>query len=186
MLVTDVDPAALAADAARTHAQPIVDEGPCDLAVVYAIPGTGFDVIVNGDHLAVVGRRQPIELQEAALRNLATWSATAAWTDEVSGERRLISSDTGDGWDAARILLPEVRDRLTAELGGGGPRPDRPARAASPDRGRAAARTTRPSRTCSRSSSSSIPVARTSRSIAGCSSSSTADSSTSPRTPPAD
>ena len=31
-----------------------------------------------------------------------------AWTDEVSGERRLLSSDTGDGWDAARILLPEV------------------------------------------------------------------------------
>ena len=51
------------------------------------------------------------------MRNLATWSATAAWTDEVSGERRLLSSDTGDGWDAARILLPEVIDKLTNELG---------------------------------------------------------------------
>ena len=28
-----------------------------------------------------------------------------------------ISSDTGDGWDAARILLPEVIAHLTAELG---------------------------------------------------------------------
>ena len=33
---------------------------------------------------------------------------TAPWTDEVSGDRRLICSDTGNGWDAARILLPDV------------------------------------------------------------------------------
>jgi uncharacterized protein YtpQ (UPF0354 family) len=57
------------------------------------------------------------QIQEAALGNLARWSAGAAWTDEVSGERRLISSDTGDGWDAARILLPEVLQRLSSELG---------------------------------------------------------------------
>jgi uncharacterized protein YtpQ (UPF0354 family) len=60
------------------------------------------------------------EIQDAALGNLEAWSATAAWTDEVSGERRLISSDTGDGWDASRILLPAVRERLSAELGGAG------------------------------------------------------------------
>jgi uncharacterized protein YtpQ (UPF0354 family) len=35
----------------------------------------------------------------------------------VSGERRLLSSDTGEGWDASRILLPEVIDRLSRELG---------------------------------------------------------------------
>ena len=60
---------------------------------------------------------EPSAIQDAALRNLAAWSATAPWTDEVSGERRLISSDTGNGWDAARILLPEVIAHLTAELG---------------------------------------------------------------------
>src|SRR5437764_504606 len=49
--------------------------------------------------------------------DLAAWSASATWTDEVSGERRLISSDTGDGWDAARILLPDVIEKLVAELG---------------------------------------------------------------------
>ena len=38
----------------------------------------------------------------------------------MSGERRLISSDTGEGWDAARILLPDVLDRLAAELGAAG------------------------------------------------------------------
>ena len=51
------------------------------------------------------------------MRNLAAWSASAPWTDEVSGERRLISSDTGNGWDAVRILLPEVIAHLTSELG---------------------------------------------------------------------
>ena len=55
----------------------------------------------------VVGR-DAVEIQDAAMRNLSRWSATAPWTDEVSGDRRLVSSDTGHGWDAARILLPEV------------------------------------------------------------------------------
>ena len=119
MAVTAIDAEALASDASRSHAQPILDEGPCDLCVVYAIPATGFDVIVNGDHLVSWGVGVT-DIQDAALANLAAWSATAAWTDEVSGERRLISSDTGDGWDASRILLPEVRERLVAELGATG------------------------------------------------------------------
>jgi len=119
MAVTDVDATALAADTMRSHSQPLVDEGPCELSVVYAIPGQGFDVIVNGDHLLSWG--VTIEaIQDAAMANLAAWSAAATWTDEVSGERRLISSDTGDGWDASRVLLPEVRERLVAELGAAG------------------------------------------------------------------
>ena len=61
---------------------------------------------------------EPSEIQDAAMRNLAAWSATAPWTDEVSGDRRLISSDTGNGWDAVRILLPDVIAHLSAELGG--------------------------------------------------------------------
>lgn len=119
LAVTDIDATVLATEGSRNHSQPLVDEGPCDLAVVYAIPGVGFDVIVNADHLLSWGV-DVAAVQDAAMRNLATWSATAAWTDEVSGERRLISSDTGDGWDAARILLTDVRERLVAELGGTG------------------------------------------------------------------
>jgi hypothetical protein len=38
----------------------------------------------------------------------------------VSGDRRLLSSDTGSGLDASRILLPEVREYLVAQLGAGG------------------------------------------------------------------
>jgi hypothetical protein len=117
--VTAIDATALAAEASRSHSQPLLDEGPCGLAVVYAMPGNGFDVIVNADHLMSWGVTVEA-VQDAALANLAAWSATAAWTDEVSGERRLISSDTGDGWDSARILLPEVRHRLVTELGSAG------------------------------------------------------------------
>lgn len=114
--VATIDAAALAADSSRSHSQPLVDEGPAGLTVVYAMQGSGFDVIVNGDHLLSWGVPASA-VQDAALGNLAAWSAGAAWTDEVSGERRLISSDTGDGWDASRILLPDVRQKLAAELG---------------------------------------------------------------------
>ena len=86
------------------------------LPVVYTIDAGAYDIVVNGDHLLSWGV-EPSEVQDAALRNLAAWSATAPWTDEVSGDRRLISSDTGHGWDAARILLPEVVAHLVAELG---------------------------------------------------------------------
>jgi len=119
LIVAEIDAGALAADSARGHSQPLVDEGPVGLTVVYAMPADGYDVIVNGDHLLTWGVSTEA-IQEAALKNLAAWSATAPWTDEVSGERRLISSDTGDGWDSSRILLPDVIDRLMSELGGVG------------------------------------------------------------------
>jgi Protein of unknown function (DUF1444) len=111
-----IDPAVLAADAGRSHSQPLLDEGPAGLPVVYTLNAGAYDVIVNADHLLSWGVTAA-DLQDKAMANLRAWSATAAWTDEVSGERRLLSSDTGDGWDATRILLPEVQQRLTSELG---------------------------------------------------------------------
>lgn len=102
-----------------SRAQPLLDEGPCGLPVVYTLAAEGFDVVVNGDHLSSWG--VGIEaVQDAAIGNLRAWSATAPWTDEVSGDRRLLSSDTGEGNDAARVLLPEVRAHLARELGAGG------------------------------------------------------------------
>jgi hypothetical protein len=115
LAIGEVNPEALAAEASRSHSQPLLDEGPVGLAVLYVLHAGGFDVIVNADHLLSWGVTTGT-IQEAAMRNLADWSATAAWTDDVSGERRLISSETGDGWDAARILLPDVLARLGAEL----------------------------------------------------------------------
>jgi hypothetical protein len=116
LTVAALTPEALQADVSRHHSEPLVDEGPCGLPVVYALQAGGFDVIVNGDHVLSWGVGAE-DIQDAAMRNLAEWSAGAAWTDEVSGERRLLSSDTGEGWDASRILLPEVVDRLGRELG---------------------------------------------------------------------
>jgi hypothetical protein len=101
------------------HTQPLIDEGPCGIPVVYTMAGGGFDVIVNGDHLISWGVSTDA-LQDAAIENLAAWSASAPWTDEVSGDRRLLSSDTGDGNDAVRILLPDVRAHLARELGAAG------------------------------------------------------------------
>jgi hypothetical protein len=114
--IDSIDREALAARAGQSHAQPLLDVGPAELPVVYTIDAGAYDIIVNGDHLLSWGV-EPAEIQDAAMRNLAAWSATAPWTDEVSGDRRLISSDTGNGWDAVRILLPEVTAHLTAELG---------------------------------------------------------------------
>jgi len=114
--LSEIDPDALAESAGKTHTQPLLEEGPCGLAVVYAMAGGGFDVIVNADHL-LSWRVPTAEVHDTAMRNLAEWSARAPWTHEFSGHRRLLSSDTGDGNDAARILLPEVRDHLARELG---------------------------------------------------------------------
>ena len=116
LAMESIDRDQLAAHSAQSHAQPLLDVGPAELPVVYTIDAGAYDIVVNGDHLLAWGV-EPSEVQDAALGNLATWSATAPWTDEVSGDRRLISSDTGNGWDAARIMLPEVVAHLTAELG---------------------------------------------------------------------
>ena len=116
LAVDSIDREQLAAHSAQSHAQPLIDVGPAGLPVVYTINAGAYDIVVNGDHLLSWGV-EPSEIQDAALRNLATWSATAPWTDEVSGDRRLISSDTGHGWDAARIMLPEVVAHLVSELG---------------------------------------------------------------------
>lgn len=117
--VEGLDPVRLAAEGLKTHAEPLVDEGPGGLAVVYGLAAPGFDVIVNADHLLSWGVT-PADVQDAALENLAAWSSAAAWSDEHSDQRRLLSSQTGDGGDAARILLPGVLDHLASELGGDG------------------------------------------------------------------
>lgn len=117
--IDELNAESLAAMSGRGHATPLVEDGPCDLAIVYAMSAGAFDILVNPEHLLSWGI-EPADLQQAALRNLAAWSVTAPWTDEVSGDRRLLSSDTGEGWDAVRILLPEVREHLARELGPSG------------------------------------------------------------------
>lgn len=118
--LADVSRSAMALSTS-SHTLPLLGDGPADLAVVYAIPASGFDVVVNGEHLVSWGV-EAAEVHAAAMANLAAWSAAASWTGEESGQRRLLSSDNGDGPDATRILLPDVRAYLAAALGPvGGP-----------------------------------------------------------------
>jgi len=115
--LSKLDQEALAREALKSHASPLIDAGPVDLSIAYAMRAASFDVLVNADHLLAWGI-EPAILRATALENLGLWSAVAPWDDELSGERRLLSSETGEGGDAARILLPEVRHHLAAELGG--------------------------------------------------------------------
>lgn len=99
----------------------LIDDGPADLVIAYAITAGGFDVLANGDHLAAWAI-SPETLREAAYRNLEAWSRTAPWSEETSGDRQILSSDTGDGWDASRILLPSAVAHLESTLRGPGDR----------------------------------------------------------------
>lgn len=114
--IDSIDRASLVAHMTQSHAQPLLDPGLAALPVVYTIAAGGFDIVVNGDHLLSWGI-EPREIRDAAMRNLATWSATAPWSTEESGNRHLVSSQTGDGFDAVRILLPDVVAHLVTVLG---------------------------------------------------------------------
>ena len=116
LAIDTIDRETLAARATQSHAQPLLDEGPAGLPIVYTIAAGGFDIVVNGDHLLGWGI-EPREIREAAMANLASWSATAPWSSEESGSRHLVSSQTGEGFDAVRILLPEVVAHLGSVLG---------------------------------------------------------------------
>jgi hypothetical protein len=119
MPIENVDRDSLAQHAMQSHAQPLIDSGPAGLPVVYTMAAGGFDIVVNADHLLSWGI-EPGQLQDAALRNLSIWASNAPWSEESSGDRRVISSDTGEGLDAVRILLPDAMAYLARELGGSG------------------------------------------------------------------
>ncbi len=93
----------------------VVKAGPAGLPIVYILPGVGFDVVVGVDHLLAWGVG-PDQVHAAALANLDAWSVSASWVDEANGQRKLVWSDWGEGMDAARILLEEVRSRLASDL----------------------------------------------------------------------
>ena len=94
---------------------PLIKPGPAGLPIAYVIPGTGFEVLVGAEHLLSWGVG-PEQVDAAAMANLATWSSMAAWVNEVDGQRRIVWSDSGEGMDAAQVLLPDVRKRLCSDL----------------------------------------------------------------------
>lgn len=94
---------------------PLIKQGPAGIPIAYVIPGPGFEVLVGVEHLLSWGVG-PEQVDAAAMANLAAWSSKAAWVDEVDGQRRVLWSDSGEGMDAARVLLPDVRARLCSDL----------------------------------------------------------------------
>jgi hypothetical protein len=114
--LSEVSQEQLATEGLRSHALPLVDDGPEGLSIAYAIRAGGFDVLINADHMLEWGI-DAATLRATALANLATWSSRQPWTNEDEGGRRLLSSESGDGSDASRILLPEVQAHLAAQLG---------------------------------------------------------------------
>jgi hypothetical protein len=96
-------------------AKQIVRPGPAGLQIVYVLPSPRFDVVVGLDHLLAWGVG-PDQVDAAAMANLGAWSSTASWVDEEDGHRRILWSDWGEGLDAARILLEDVRSRLVTDL----------------------------------------------------------------------
>ncbi len=113
----DLDESRLQHEGMKKHALPLIDAGPADLSIVYVLREPAYDVVINAEHL-LTWAIEAQTLRDAAMANLRAWSAAAPWTEELDGPRRLLSSDTGDGGDAARILLPEVRKHLAGECGG--------------------------------------------------------------------
>jgi hypothetical protein len=97
------------------HTTPLVADGPADLVVSFTLAADGFDVLISGEHLLTWGI-DATELAAAAGENLAAWSAEAPWTKEGADGRNLLSSDTGTGHDAARILLDTARAHIVKEL----------------------------------------------------------------------
>jgi hypothetical protein len=90
--------------------------GPAGLHVAVAIPAVGFDIMVSADHL-ITWDVEVAAVLSTAMANLGAWSNSMPWEEEVEGARRLFVSDSGERWDAGRILLVSVRVYLERELG---------------------------------------------------------------------
>lgn len=114
--LAELDADRLAAEGMKEHPHPLLDVGPAGIPLGYALRAGSFDVMVSADHLLAWGIAAA-DLRAAAMANLELWSEQAPWTDEVSGHRRLVSSDTGEGGDAVRIMVPACREHLREELG---------------------------------------------------------------------
>ena len=95
---------------------PLQWPGPMGIPISVALPADGYDALVNVEHL-VSWDVEPKEVLSTALANLSAWSNSTPWEEEASDARRLLISDSGERWDAARILLLDVRVFLERELG---------------------------------------------------------------------
>jgi uncharacterized protein YtpQ (UPF0354 family) len=89
-----------------------------ELAVVYAVDGEDALTLVRPADVERWGTTVE-EVHELALDNLlAQTNEDEPLLCEPSGGQALCGWASGDGYDAARMLVPELRDQIVSELGG--------------------------------------------------------------------
>lgn len=91
---------------------------PGRLAVVYAVDGEDAFTLVRPEDVERWGTTVA-ELHELALDNLlAQTNEEEPLLCEPSGSQQLCGWASGDGYDATRMIVPELRDQIVKELGG--------------------------------------------------------------------
>jgi uncharacterized protein YtpQ (UPF0354 family) len=91
---------------------------PGRLAVVYAVDADDAFTLVRPEDVERWGTSVP-ELHALALDNLlAQTNDEEPLLCEPAGGRQLCGWASGDGYDAARMLVPELREQIVEELGG--------------------------------------------------------------------
>jgi len=88
-----------------------------DLMIAYVIREQHSLAYINADHLTQ-WQIDEMMLHEWAMRNLQLQTARVAHTTLGTGPRQLFLFNTQDGYDATRILLPDVLEMWHAALGG--------------------------------------------------------------------
>jgi len=103
----------------RTYGfQPAQTPFPGRLAVLYVVDAEDAFMLVRPEDVERWGTTVA-ELQELALDNLlAQTNEDEPLLCEPSGGQKLCGWASSDGYDAARMLVPELRDQIVEELGG--------------------------------------------------------------------
>ena len=103
----------------RTYGfEPAQTSFPGRLAVVYAVDAEDAFTLVRPEDLERWGTSLA-ELHELALDNLlAQTNEDEPLLCEPSGGQTLCGWASSDGYDAARLVVPELRDQIVKELGG--------------------------------------------------------------------
>jgi uncharacterized protein YtpQ (UPF0354 family) len=103
----------------RTYGfEPAQTPFPARLTVVYAVDGEDAFTLVRPEDVERWGTTVA-ELHEVALDNLlARTNEDEPLLCEPSGGQKLCGWASNDGYDAARMVVPELRDQIVRELGG--------------------------------------------------------------------
>ncbi|MCA9601300.1 MAG: DUF1444 family protein, partial [Myxococcales bacterium] len=95
----------------------LVSPFPNDLRLAFVLRRGDRARFIRTDELGTWGVRH-VELLEAAVANLAAASTKASFSEVMTTDGPLVVARSGDGLDAARLLLPGLHAVLSNHLGG--------------------------------------------------------------------